>query len=124
VRARDAEGRIDVLAPPGGRCVTAGVRVVQPWLEGALRSLVLRAPPGVAEPALGDWICHGARFRARGFEAVELVWTQPWVELAGGAEGVANAAFVTWRCRPPGLIQRVPRPDDAQLRALEWRAPG
>jgi len=124
VRGRDADGRVRGVAPPGGDCVTQGARLVQPWIEGALRSLVLRAPAGLAEAAIGDWVCHGPRFRGDGFEEVELLWTQPWVDPRGGAEGVANAALFVWRCEPAGLVRRVLRPSEDQVRALGWGGPG
>jgi hypothetical protein len=121
VRGIDATGRVAVVAPPEGRCVLGGVRAAVPWTEGLLRSLVLRAPAGVAEPALGDWVCHAPRFTASAFREVELVWTAPWVDRATGAEGVANDALVVWRCDPPALVQRVLQPSDAALRE---RPPG
>jgi hypothetical protein len=124
VRGRDAQGRVRTVAPPGGRCVTEGARWTQPWIEGALRSVVLRAPPGLAEPAIGDWVCHGPRFREQGFAEVELLWTQPWLDPRSGAEGLANAALFVWRCEPPGLVRRVLRPSDDQVRELSWREPG
>jgi hypothetical protein len=96
--------------------VLDGVRAAVPWTEGLLRSVVLRAPPGVAEPALGDWICHAPRFAAERFVETELVWTAPWVDRATGAEGTANDALVVWRCDPPGLVQRVLAPTDDALR--------
>lgn len=119
VVARDTSGAVHVLAPPGDRCVTRGVRAVVPWTEGGMRAWVLRAPAGVAEPALGDWVCRGPLWGSPERAEVTVIWTQPWVELRSGREGVANAAYFVWRCEPPGLTTRVLRPTDAALRAVE-----
>lgn len=119
VVARDAQGNATVLAPPGDHCVTEGVRLTVPWTEGALRAVTLRAPPGVAEAAIGDWACRGPSWGSPAFEQVTVVWTQPWIDLRSRAEGVANAAYFIWRCDPAGLVDRVLRPTDAQLEALE-----
>jgi hypothetical protein len=122
VLARDAQRRTTVLAPPDDHCVTEGVRLVVPWTEGALRALILRSPPGVAEAAIGDWVCHGPHWRAspsQGWQDVTVVWTQPYLDLRSREEGVANAAAFVWRCDPPGLMERLIRPTDAELRALE-----
>lgn len=121
VVARDARGAVRVLAPPGDHCVTHGVRAVVPWTEGGMRAWVLRAPPGVAEPALGDWVCRGPLWGSPDWTEVNVIWTQPWVDLRSGREGVANAAYFVWRCEPPGLTERVLRPSDAALRAVEAR---
>jgi len=115
LRGIDAAGRVHTVAPPDGRCVTRGARWSVPWTEGLLRSVVLRAPAGVAERALGDWVCHAPRFAAHGFRSVELVWTAPWVERASGAEGVARNALVEWRCDPPRLERRLLQPSEADL---------
>lgn len=119
VRARDAQGNTTELAPPGDRCVTEGVRLVVPWTEGALRAVTLRAPPGVAEAAIGDWACRGPAWGSPAFEQVTVSWTQPWIDLRSRQEGVANAAYFIWRCDPAELVERVLRPTDAQLEALE-----
>jgi hypothetical protein len=121
VVARDISGDVRVLAPPDDRCVTRGVRVVVPWTEGGMRAWVLRAPPGVAEPALGDWVCRGPLWGSSDWSEVTVIWTQPWVELRSGREGVANAAYFVWRCDPPALVERVMRPSDAAMRAVESR---
>jgi hypothetical protein len=118
VRARDAAGRTAVLAPPDDHCVTEGVRLFVPWQEGALRALMLRAPPGVAEAAIGDWACRGPAWGSPEWEEVAVVWTQPWLDLRSGDEGVANAAYFRWRCEPAELVERVLRPTDTQLEAL------
>lgn len=122
VRGIDADGRAHVVAPPEGRCVTEGLRLSVTRTEGLLRSLVLRAPPGVAEAAIGDWVCHDARFAERELSEVELVWTAPWVDRATRAEGVERNALVVWRCDPPGIEQRVLQPSEADLRARSGRA--
>ncbi len=122
VSARDAHGRTTVLAPPGDRCVTQGVRLFVPWTEGALRAVTLRAPPGVAEAAIGDWACRGPLWGSPDWQEVTVSWKQPWLDLHSRAEGVANAAYFVWRCEPAGLVERVLRPTDAQLAALEARA--
>ena len=122
VSARDAQGRSVVLAPPGDRCVTQGVRLFVPWQEGALRAVMLRAPPGVAEAAIGDWACRGPVWGSPEWAEVTVVWTQPWLDLRSREEGVANAAYFRWRCEPAGLIERVLRPSDAQLDLLGERA--
>ncbi len=119
LRGREANGRMIVLAPQDDHCVTEGVRVIVPWMEGALRTLVLRSPPGLAEPLIGDWVCHGPHWDAYDLREVELVWTQPWLDLVDGHEGIANAALVVWRCDPPGFVRRVLRPTDADLSSLE-----
>lgn len=121
VLARDEHGRTTVLAPPGDVCVTKGARAVVPWTEGGLRSWILRTPPGVAEPALGDWICRGPLWGSPDWNEVAVIWTQPWIELRSDRKGVANAAYFVWRCEPPGLVERVLRPTDAALRAVEAR---
>jgi hypothetical protein len=102
----EASGRAVRIAPPGD-CATRGLRLRVPWTEGMLRSLVLRTPPGVAEAAIGDWICHAPRFAAHAFREVTIAWTEPWVERATGVEGVTESAFVRWRCDPPGAVERV-----------------
>jgi len=84
LRGRDAGGAVHTLEPPDGECFVAGARWTQPWLEGGLRSLILRSPPGLAEPVIGDWVCHGPHWRARELREVELVWTQPWQDLQSG----------------------------------------
>lgn len=119
VTGRDAAGHEIVFAPPDDRCVTEGVRIVVPWLEGGLRTLVLRSPPGLAEALIGDWFCHGPSWAPYGLREVRVAWTQPWVSLHGREEGVANAAAFAWRCDPPGLTERLIRPSDAQLRAFQ-----
>ncbi|RIL07535.1 MAG: hypothetical protein DCC71_02625 [Proteobacteria bacterium] len=119
VVGRDAHGRETVFAPPDDRCITEGARLVIPWLEGGLRTLVLRSPPGLAEPLIGDWFCHGPNWAAYELREVKLVWTQPWVDMRSGEEGVANAAAFAWRCDPPGMLRRLIRPSDAELRAFE-----
>ena len=118
VRSIDRAGRAVVLAPPGGDCVTEGARFAVPWSEGALRSLVLRAPAGVAEPAIGDWICHGPHWHDRDIAAVEVLWTEPWLEMASGAEGVDRVALFVWRCEPPGLVRRSLHPSEAEVQHL------
>ena len=121
VSARDAGGRVVVLAPPGDHCVTEGIRLFVPWREGALRAVLLRAPPGVAEAAIGDWACRGPSWGSADREEVTVVWTQPWLDLRSRAEGIANAAYFVWRCDPARLVERVLRPTDAQLEALAAR---
>lgn len=123
VVARDADGRSTVLAPPGDHCVTSGSRLVVPWEEGALRAVVLRAPPGVAEPAIGAWACRGPHWGSSAWREVTVTWTQPWKNLRSGEQGVTNAAYFVWRCEPPDLVRRVLRPTDAELRSLEASAP-
>lgn len=118
VVGRDAQGVETVFAPPDDRCVTEGARLIVPWLEGGLRTLVLRSPAGLAEPLIGDWFCHGPHWEAHRLREVDVVWTQPWLDLHGDREGVANAAAFRWRCDPPGLVERLIRPSDAQLRAF------
>jgi len=113
VRGVDARGRAQVVAPPLDACVTHGVQLLVPWTEGMLRSLVLRAPPGVAEAAIGDWVCHAPRFASQGFRQVQLAWTAPWIDRSSGAEGVTSNARIVWRCDPPGLEQRVLGTGDA-----------
>ena len=124
VVARDAQRRATVLAPPGDHCVTEGVRLIVPWTEGALRALILRSPPGVAEAAIGDWACHGPSWGSTAWQDVTVTWTQPHLDLRSRAEGVANAAAFVWRCDPAGLVERWIRPSDADLRALEARTGG
>lgn len=106
LRVRDAGGRVRTIAPPDDRCVTRGARLTIPWTEGLLRSVVLRAPPGVAEAALGDWACHAPRFAALAPAEVEIEWDAAWIDRASGAEGVERNALVRWRCAPPGVIER------------------
>jgi hypothetical protein len=117
VRSIDRSGRATRLAPPGA-CETQGARFAVPWTEGAIRSLVLRAPAGVAEPAIGDWICHGPHWHGRDTAAVELLWTEPWLELASGVEGVDRVALFIWRCEPPGLARRSLHPSEAEVQDL------
>jgi hypothetical protein len=124
VVARDAQRRATVLAPPDDHCVTEGVRLVVPWTEGALRALILRSPTGVAEAAIGDWACHGPIWGSPAWQDVTVTWTQPYLDPRSRAEGVANAAAFVWRCDPAGLVERLIRPTDADLRALDARTGG
>lgn len=124
VVARDAQRRATVLAPPGDHCETEGVRLVVPWTEGALRAVILRSPAGVAEAAIGDWACHGPTWGSPSWRDVTVTWTQPYIELRSRTEGVANAAAFVWRCDPAGLVERLIRPTDADLRALDARTGG
>jgi len=114
--AVDAQGGRHRIAPPG-ECATRGARLRIPWTEGLLRSVVLRAPPGVAEAALGDWVCHAPRFAAWSPRAMELVWREPWLDRRSRAEGIENVALLVWRCAPPGLAVRALHPTDAALGA-------
>ena len=105
-----------LVAPPDGHCHTRGFRWRLPWQEALLRSLLLRTR--APEAVLGDWLCGADRSRTDPFERVDVLWTQPWVDLETGEEGVAHAAWFAWRCDPPGLEKRLLRPSEAELRRL------
>ena len=112
------EGRPpELLQPRDGRCFTRGLRPRMPWREYAVRSLLLRPPPPLDHALLGDGFCHAGRPEAS-FDAVEIVWSQPWRELGGDASGLSHAALLVWRCEPPGLTRRSLRPDAAEILRL------
>lgn len=107
-------GAPQLLHPPDGHCFTEGTRWSLPWQEGLLRSLLLRSP--APEAAIGDWACHGPRHGGAGYERIDVLWSQPWVDLGTGEEGIWYAAWFVWRYEPAGLLSHALRPTEDDLR--------
>jgi len=114
VRARDAGGAETSLHPPGGECQTAGLRLAIPRLEWVQRDLILRSTAPLNQAVIGDYWCrHAPGDRP---EAIDVLWTQPWLERETGARAHGHAVFFRWRCAPPGLTLDLRVPSDDELR--------
>ncbi len=118
VRGFDRQGRAEVLAPPGGACFTSGVRFTIPWPELALRSLLLRSTKPTNQAAIGDYFCHGRRFRERRFAEIEVFWWVPWRDLRSGETGRTPVFVYRWQCRPAHILWERTGPSEDELRRL------
>ncbi len=127
LRGRRAGGAPEWLQPPGGRCVTSGLRIGVPPVEWFLRSLLTGGEASVGElmrqAVIGDWFCHGRTFRDRGLEEVELLWEQPSFDIRTGEERVKPVLYFRWRCDPPGLVAQRSSPSADEVRALWGEEP-
>ena len=115
-----------LLYPADGRCVTSGFRPRIPWIEQALRGLLVRGPTPLNQAVVGDFFCFGRGAPlgfgegapAPRFDEIEVLWTVPWFHIETGEEGVHNVVVYRWRCDPPGIVREVRNPSDAELEAL------
>ena len=107
-----------VLYPADARCVTSGFRPRIPWIEQALRGLLVRGPTPLNQAAVGDFFCFEGGAPAPRFDEIEVLWTVPWFHIETGEEGVHNVVVYRWRCDPPGIVHEVRNPSDAELESL------
>jgi hypothetical protein len=112
----------EALHPPGGECPTEGLRLAVPRREAVWRNLLVRAATPLNQAVIGDFHCHGGAPGAARYDAVEVLWSQPWRALYGPERGVAHAIWFRWQCEPPGIAEELRNPDEAWVRA-HWGAP-
>jgi hypothetical protein len=122
VRGRVAGRPPEALHPPGGECQTQGLRLTLPRREVVWRSLLIRAATPLNQAVIGDFHCHAGGRGPAVYEAVEVLWSQPWRALYGPERGVAHVIWFRWQCEPPGIQDEMRNPDDAWVHA-HWGAP-